>query len=175
MSDYVFDLGSLLRTIRKKNAMSLREVSRRSNYSHSYISSVENGVKIAPSDDFIISYLDSVCSSNSEVINKVIDLINDNTLMELKHVEELTTQDQSINLNESLFVHGGNTDNNNEKPSSIKTILFEENINDIYFHLHDSKNEKYYEGLILSELDKFNIECMVQNYFEMKKRILEDE
>ncbi|WP_079335492.1 helix-turn-helix domain-containing protein [Staphylococcus hominis] len=51
-----FALGGMLKTLRS-NKETTRSLAKKIGYSHSYISAVENGTKVSPSNEFIQKYL----------------------------------------------------------------------------------------------------------------------
>ncbi|PTI10719.1 hypothetical protein BU096_00685 [Staphylococcus xylosus] len=53
--------------------------------------------------------------------------------------------------------------------------LSTDDINKISVNFITDQNNEYYKQYVISETDAVNLEKLIDNYFEMKKRILEDE
>ncbi|MEB8088226.1 helix-turn-helix transcriptional regulator [Staphylococcus pseudoxylosus] len=53
--------------------------------------------------------------------------------------------------------------------------LSTDDINKISVNFITEQNNEYYKQYVISETDAVNLEKLIDNYFEMKKRILEDE
>lgn len=164
-----FGLGGILKALRNSANITTRALAKKTGYSHSYISSVENGVKLSPSDEFVQKYLLSVNDKNADMANYYINLINKtsnglytfNLLPSAKPVEfdEMTNESTKVSENFSnMHVFS------NYKNGKSKEIIFEEPINDIYFHLNEIDNMKYFRGIELSTDEMEDITEMINNY-----------
>lgn len=155
-------IGQYLKNIRKKSNLSASLVASRCGYTQGHVSGIENGTKTVPTDKFITRYLEAL---------QVSDIIYNQYVDELK---ELT--DGSINLakkninnryiNESL----PNTLVNNID-ENIEINEFKVPINDLYFHLNDKYNSKFFNGIKLDDNEKQYIFDFIKNYLKQKENI----
>lgn len=155
-------IGQYLKNIRKKSNLSASLVASRCGYTQGHVSGIENGTKTVPTDKFITRYLEAL---------QVSDIIYNQYVDELK---ELT--DGSINLakkninnryiNESL----PNTLVNNID-EKIEINEFKVPINDLYFHLNDKYNSKFFNGIKLDDNEKQYIFDFIKNYLTQKENI----
>lgn len=161
-----FELGSMLKKLRNDAGITTRRLAYDIGYSHGYISSVENGSKLSPSEDFIQKYLLRVCKKSVLLTNYYIDLINE--LSEGRYQFNLfPTSDLS---EEAIEIHKINENFSNVHIFSdyshgeTKTVLFEEPINDIHFHLNEMDNQKYFRGIQLGADEMEDIDKMINDY-----------
>lgn len=160
-----FNLGGILKTLRTGAKITTRELAKRTGYSHSYISSVENGSKLSPSEDFVQKYLLGVTDKSIFEANHYLDLINNlanglyyfNLLPTPKDygTDEISREAKKISsdfTNTHLFI--GNN----------KEVLFEEPINDLHFHLNEISNVKYFRGIQLGTDEMVEIDKLINNY-----------
>lgn len=164
-----FGLGGILKALRNSANITIRALAKKIGYSHSYISSVENGVKLSPSDEFVQKYLLGVNDKNADVANYYLNLINKtsnglynfNLLPSAKPVELEEMTNESIKVSEDFSnIHVFS----NYKNGKSREIIFEEPINDIYFHLNEMDNMKYFRGIELSTDETQDITEMINNY-----------
>ena len=168
MDKQSFGLGSILKTLRK-NKETTRSLAKKIDYSHSYISSVENGSKLSPSNDFIQKYLLEVNNKSVTEANYCIDLIN--RLSEGLYNFELipsALSEEVKEANEELRVANQKFENIHlflsKQNGKTKEVMFEEPINDLNFHLSEIDNLKYFKGIQLSHEEMEEIQNLINNY-----------
>lgn len=161
-----FELGTLLKTLRKEKETT-RSLSKKIGYSHSYISSVENGSKQSPSNEFIQKYLLAVNNKNIKEANYYIDLINKLSSGNYSF-ERIPFDDDMEEVNEKLRKINENFSNTHLFVSShsgkYKVNMFEEPINDLSFHLNELDNMKYFKGIRLDIVEREEISNMITKY-----------
>lgn len=157
-----FKLGSLLKTVRKQKGVTTRKLGELMGYSHSYISSVENGSKLSPSNDFIQKYFYHLLDRDLLKANYYINLINQ-LADGLYNFEELPVprdleiegfeKENKLYEDVNVYVSGDNS----------KT-MFSEPINDLHYHLSDLNNLKFFKGVSISHEEMLHIEKFITNY-----------
>lgn len=165
-----FKLGTLLKTLRKEKETT-RSLAKKIGYSHSYISSVENGSKLSPSNDFIQKYLLEVNNKSVTEANYFIDLIN--RLSEGLYNFELlpsALSDEVKEINKELRIANQKFENIHlfvsKQNGKTKEVMFEEPINDLNFHLSEIDNLKYFKGIQLSHEEMEEIQNLINNYLK---------
>ena len=157
-----FKLGTFLRIVRKQKGVTTRKLGELMGYSHSYISSVENGSKLSPSNDFIQKYFYHLMDRDLLKANDNIILINElsNGLYNFEELPvptnlEIEEYEKKNKLYEdaNLYVSKDNS----------KTVFFEP-INDLNYHLSDLNNLKYFKGVPISHEEMLYIEKFITDY-----------
>ena len=157
-----FKLGSLLKTVRKQKGVTTRKLGELMGYSHSYISSVENGSKLSPSNDFIQKYFYHVMDRDLLNANYYINLINQ-LADGLYNFEELPVP-KNLEI-EEFEKENRLYDDVNVYVSKDKTnTMFSEPINDLHYHLSDLNNLKYFKGVTISHEEMLYIENFITDY-----------
>lgn len=157
-----FKLGNVLKTVRKQKGVTTRKLGELMGYSHSYISSVENGSKLSPSDDFIQKYFYHVMDRDLLDANYYISLIN-KLADGLYYFEELPVpkdlEIEEFEKNNRLY------EDANLYVSEDKTkTMFSEPINDLHYHLSDLNNLKFFKGVSISHEEMLYIENFITEY-----------
>ncbi|MCH4420249.1 helix-turn-helix domain-containing protein [Staphylococcus haemolyticus] len=167
------ELGRFLKSIRKQKGKTASEISKSMQYSQGHISGIENGVKSFPSNKLIESYLMNIKDTNEEY-NFYVDEISKLTkgAVKLNKVSNVTDTMEIIDrmMDTPYSREFVSFDDNNEK----NFIIFDVKINDLYFHLQDINNFKFYKGIRLTDNDKSNINKILNNYFENKSTIIKE-
>ncbi|MBE7355673.1 helix-turn-helix domain-containing protein [Staphylococcus haemolyticus] len=167
------ELGRFLKSIRKQKGKTASEISKNMQYSQGHISGIENGVKSFPSNKLIESYLMNIKDTNEEY-NFYVDEISKLTkgVVKLNKVSNVTDTMEIIDrmMDTPYSREFVSFDDNNEK----NFIIFDVKINDLYFHLQDINNFKFYKGIRLTDNDKSNINKILNNYFENKSTIIKE-
>lgn len=167
------ELGRFLKSIRKQKGKTASEISKNMQYSQGHISGIENGVKSFPSNKLIESYLMNIKDTNEEY-NFYVDEISKLTkgVVKLNKVSNVTDTMEIIDrmMDAPYSREFVSFDDNNEK----NFIIFDVKINDLYFHLQDINNFKFYKGIRLTDNDKSNINKILNNYFENKSTIIKE-
>lgn len=164
-----FALGGMLKTLRS-NKETTRSLAKKIGYSHSYISAVENGTKVSPSNEFIQKYLLEINNKNIDEANHFIRLINrlseglydydqiPSTNFELPEASEQLRIDNEKFENIHLFV--------SNRYGKKREVLFQEPINDISFHLSEIDNVKYFRGVELGYDEMEEIQNLITSYLK---------
>ncbi|MEX3459611.1 helix-turn-helix domain-containing protein [Staphylococcus hominis] len=164
-----FALGGMLKTLRS-NKETTRSLAKKIGYSHSYISAVENGTKVSPSNEFIQKYLLEINNKNIDEANHFIRLINrlseglydydqiPSTNFELPEASEQLRIDNEKFENIHLFV--------SNRYGKKREVLFQEPINDISFHLSEIDNVKYFKGVELGYDEMEEIQNLITSYLK---------
>ncbi|MEJ7439485.1 helix-turn-helix transcriptional regulator [Staphylococcus hominis] len=164
-----FALGGMLKTLRS-NKETTRSLAKKIGYSHSYISAVENGTKVSPSNEFIQKYLLEINNKNIDEANHFIRLINrlseglydydqiPSTNFELPEASEQLRIDNEKFENIHLFV--------SNRYGKKREALFQEPINDISFHLSEIDNVKYFKGVELGYDEMEEIQNLITSYLK---------
>ncbi|MBO3062011.1 helix-turn-helix domain-containing protein [Mammaliicoccus fleurettii] len=160
-----FGLGGILKTLRTGAKLTTRDLAKRTGYSHSYISSVENGSKLSPSEDFVQKYLLGVSDRSIFETNHYLDLIN-KLADGLYYFNLLPTSGASRLdvINKEAKKISSDFTNIHLFSGKNKDVLFEEPINDIHFHLNEIGNVKYFRGIELGTDEMIEIDNMINNY-----------
>ena len=145
-------LGDYLRNLRNNKNVTTRELGDLIGYSYSYIASIETG-KRKPREAVVEKYIYQL-AYNSEELKKIkIDISN------------ITNGEYY----KSYLVNYDDSDSkNNTIKNDIDSMIIEENseltkkiynfpINDIFYHLNDKYNSKFFDGIKLSDSDRKHI------------------
>lgn len=161
-----FDLGNTLKLLRNRSNITTRKLAEIIEYSHGYISSVENGSKLSPSEDFIHKYLLGVNNNSVMLANYYIDLINE--LSEGRYNYSLLPTSEYTDEMKELHRSQENYSNvyifSDYKNGNTKNMIFDEPINDIHFHLNEIDNQKYFRGVEISEEEMEDIDKLINDY-----------
>lgn len=177
-------IGSYLRKIRLHKNIKLRRFANIIGYSHGHISSIENGKKGLPTYAFLDKYLEKISDNYEEYnfyVNKIAELSNGQIQLETIPIVDIEKVNKSLRENnltdsEKKFISNLNVISepfelsyfdNNEK----KTLYLSIPVNDLSFHLKDTNNNKFYKKTLLSEMDRKNIEIILDDYFRTKINI----
>ncbi|MCH1589990.1 helix-turn-helix domain-containing protein [Staphylococcus epidermidis] len=183
-NEIAIKIGDYLRKIRLHKNIKLRKFADMIGYSHGHISSIENGKKGLPTHEFLDKYLEKLSDSYEEYnfhINKIAKLSNNQIKLEPIQIIDVERDSKSLRKgyltdSEKKFINNLNLIaepfelsylENNEK----KTLYLSIPANDLSFHLKDTNNNKFYKRILLSEMDRKNIENILDNYFENKINI----
>ena len=157
-----FRLGNLLKTVRKQKGVTTRKLGELMGYSHSYISSVENGSKLSPSDDFIQKYFYHVMDRDLLDANYYITLIN-KLADGLYNFEELPVP-KNLEIEKFEKENRLYEDVNLYVSEDKSKTMFSEPINDLHYHLSDLNNLKYFKGVTISHEEMLYIENFITDY-----------
>lgn len=145
-------LGNYLRNLRNKKNVTTRELGDLIGYSYSYIASIETG-KRKPREAVVEKYIYQL-AYNSEELKKIkIDICN------------ITNGEYYKNY---LVNYDDSDSKNNTIKNDIDSMIIKENselskkfynfpINDIFYHLNDKYNSKFFDGMKLSDSDRRHI------------------
>ncbi|MEB7435242.1 helix-turn-helix domain-containing protein [Staphylococcus pasteuri] len=179
-----YNIGEFLKRIRLDKNKKLREFASDIKYSHGHVSSIENGKKGVPKQDFIEKYLNKI-SDSSEEYNGYVDSINAISDGQINIKKKEITDESQLNKNilnnqkatlSKDFLNSLNRmaipfEFNYEINDKIKMQPFNVQINDLIFHLNDTLNRKFYKNIEITEVDRKNIEILIDSYFENKLNI----
>ncbi|UFA56954.1 helix-turn-helix domain-containing protein [Staphylococcus aureus] len=180
--------GETLKKYRNSLELSVNKLSKLSNVSVGYISKIENGQRKFPSDRIIFlllvgfknSKLNDQSKSTEEVNNEIKEILYELLSAEDSEVykEDFETiYDNFIAFYEDMHNKVGNKDERNKKKTIFvyeddekekHSVNLEKPINDIAFHLKDSENQKFYNGVILNDYDKNMINEIINSFLVTK-------
>ncbi|MGW9860571.1 transcriptional regulator with XRE-family HTH domain [Staphylococcus epidermidis] len=180
--------GETLKKYRNSLELSVNKLSKLSNVSVGYISKIENGQRKFPSDRIIFlllvgfknSKLNDQSKSTEEVNNEIKEILYELLSAEDSEVykEDFETiYDNFITFYEDMHNKVGNKDERNKKKTIFvyeddekekHSVNLEKPINDIAFHLKDSENQKFYNGVILNDYDKNMINEIINSFLVAK-------
>lgn len=180
--------GETLKKYRNSLELSVNKLSKLSNVSVGYISKIENGQRKFPSDRIIFlllvgfknSKLNDQSQSTEEVNNEIKEILYELLSAEDSEVykEDFETiYDNFITFYEDMHNKVGNKDERNKKKTIFvyeddekekHSVNLEKPINDIAFHLKDSENQKFYNGVILNDYDKNMINEIINSFLVAK-------
>lgn len=180
--------GETLKKYRNSLELSVNKLSKLSNVSVGYISKIENGQRKFPSDRIIFlllvgfknSKLNDQSVSTEEVNNEIKEILYELLSAEDSEVynEDFETiYDNFITFYEDMHNKVGNKDERNKKKTIFvyeddekekHSVNLEKPINDIAFHLKDSENQKFYNGVILNDYDKNMINEIINSFLVTK-------
>lgn len=186
-NEIAIKIGDYLRKIRLNKNIKLRQFAEMIEYSHGHISSIENGKKGLPTNDFLDKYLEKLSDSYEEYnfyVNKIAELSNNQIHLETIPIIDVEKANKSLRKgyltdSEKKFIDSLNLIaepfelsyfDNNEK----KTLYLSIPANDLSFHLKDTNNNKFYKRNLLSEVDRKNIEIILDDYFKTKINVLKE-
>lgn len=180
--------GETLKKYRNSLGLSVNKLSKLSNVSVGYISKIENGQRKFPSDRIIFlllvgfknSKLNDQSKSTEEVNNEIKKILYELLSAEDSEVykEDFETiYDNFITFYEDMHNKVENKDERNKNKNifayeddkkTLQLINLEKPINDIAFHLKDSENQKFYNGVILNDYDKNMINEIINSFLVTK-------
>ncbi|KAB2279893.1 helix-turn-helix domain-containing protein [Staphylococcus epidermidis] len=180
--------GETLKKYRNSLELSVNKLSKLSNVSVGYISKIENGQRKFPSDRIIFlllvgfknSKLNDQSKSTEEVNNEIKEILYELLSAEDSEVykEDFETiYDNFITFYEDMHNKVENKDERNKNKNifayeddkkTLQLINLEKPINDIAFHLKDSENQKFYNGVILNDYDKNMINEIINSFLVTK-------
>ncbi|WP_438873467.1 helix-turn-helix domain-containing protein [Staphylococcus cohnii] len=178
------NIGQYLKRLREHKKIKLRAFAEKMNYSHGHVSSIENGKKGIPKKEFLTKYLDKISDSYEEY-NKYVQKINEISegsldLNKIQYIDESKVKDSLkkgylTNAEEKFFKNldlmAIPYEFNYEVNNQIKMTPYNVPINDFQFHLLDVNNRKFYKKIEITEVDRKNIEMLMDNYFKSKLNI----
>ena len=172
--------GEILKKYRNSLELSVNKLSKLSNVSVGYISKIENGQRKFPSDRILFLLL--VGFKNSKLKDQSISIKEvDNEIKEILY-EYLSADDSEIikenfetiynnfiTFYEDMHEKVGNTEEKNRKKNIFvyeeekkkNSLKMKKPINDIGFHLNDSLNQKFFNGVLLNDNDKYMIKQII--------------
>lgn len=165
-------IGNYLKQLRISKKISAKKISEKTSYSPGHISGVETGKKGIPSVKFIEKYVKELSSNEDEYNNYLLEIesLSDNEL-DFNLNSHLTSENNSLI---STFIPGDNPYRMVVKSPNSSLLAVENSdapINDLYFHLNDFHNPKYFRRIKLNEDDKDYINDLIQNYIIRKLQI----
>src|SRR5699024_4082695 len=134
--------------------------------------------------EFLTKYLDKISDSYEEY-NKYVQKINKISegsldLNKIQYIDESKVKDSLkkgylTNAEEKFFKNldlmAIPYEFNYEVNNQIKMTPYNVPINDFQFHLLDVNNRKFYKKIEITEVDRKNIEMLMDNYFKSKLNI----
>ncbi|MCJ0956419.1 helix-turn-helix domain-containing protein [Mammaliicoccus sciuri] len=168
------ELGNCLKDIRKDKKISAKSLGDSIGYSQSHISGIENGIKTMPTESFIRNYLLGITKNTEELkdyYRRIADITNNKINLDgvtyLKNGE--ASPDEILNLTDDLMSGIKNPFSiveNNKTGRELKSFNFP--INDIFHHLSDIENPKYFRKIVIDDDDRIYINDLINNYFIQK-------
>ncbi|MCG2023305.1 helix-turn-helix domain-containing protein [Staphylococcus epidermidis] len=180
--------SKLLKDIRLQENISVNNLSKLSGVSNAYISKLENNKRKFPTTrtlflllvGFKNSKINDQSKSKQDVDSEIKDILNNFITAEDSDIdnEELENLYNDFNtFYEDLHNKVGNKDERNKNKNifayeddkkTLQLINLEKPINDIAFHLKDSENQKFYNGVILNDYDKNMINEIINSFLVTK-------
>ncbi|MGZ9534847.1 helix-turn-helix domain-containing protein [Staphylococcus epidermidis] len=180
--------SKLLKDIRLQENISVNNLSKLSGVSNAYISKLENNKRKFPTTrtlflllvGFKNSKINDQSKSKQDVDSEIKDILNNFITAEDSDIdnEELENLYNDFNtFYEDLHNKVGNKDERNKNKNifayeddkkTFQLINLEKPINDIAFHLKDSENQKFYNGVILNDYDKNMINEIINSFLVTK-------
>ena len=180
--------SKLLKDIRLQENISVNNLSKLSGVSNAYISKNENNKKKFPTTrtlflllvGFKNSKINDQSKSKQDIDSEIKDILNNFITAEDSDIdnEELENLYNDFNtFYEDLHNKIGNKDERNKNKNifayeddkkTLQLINLEKPINDIAFHLKDSENQKFYNGVILNDYDKNMINEIINSFLVTK-------
>ncbi|MCJ0951528.1 helix-turn-helix domain-containing protein [Mammaliicoccus sciuri] len=168
------ELGNCLKDIRKDKKISAKSLGDSIGYSQSHISGIENGIKTMPTESFIRNYLLGITKNTEELkdyYRRIADITNNKINLDgvtyLKNGE--ASPDEILNITDDLMSGIKNPFSiveNNKNGRELKSFNFP--INDIFHHLSDIENPKYFRKIVIDDDDRIYINDLINNYFIQK-------
>lgn len=169
-TDEIKKIGEVLKNLRKAKNKTTRETAEQLLFSQGHISGIENGKRGMPSVEFLTKYIHSLTFGIEEFnyyAQKIEKASKGKYKLTLDKKDTHTLFDNNkISLNESVNVFF-----QRNKSNELETHFFEVPINDLNYQLHDIDNTKAYKGLGLTDLDRKNIDILINNYLIQKLEI----
>ncbi|MCG1813710.1 helix-turn-helix domain-containing protein [Staphylococcus epidermidis] len=180
--------SKLLKDIRLQENISVNNLSKLSGVSNAYISKLENNKRKFPTTrtlflllvGFKNSKINDQSKSKQDIDSEIKDILNNFITAEDSDIdnEELENLYNDFNtFYEDLHNKVGNKDERNKNKNifayeddkkTLQLINLEKPINDIAFHLKDSENQKFYNGVILNDYDKNMINEIINSFLVTK-------
>ncbi|MCH4327304.1 helix-turn-helix domain-containing protein [Staphylococcus haemolyticus] len=180
--------SKLLKDIRLQENISVNNLSKLSGVSNAYISKLENNKRKFPTTrtlflllvGFKNSKINDQSKSKQDIDSEIKDILNNFITAEDSDIdnEELENLYNDFNtFYEDLHNKIGNKDERNKNKNifayeddkkTLQLINLEKPINDIAFHLKDSENRKFYNGVILNDYDKNLINEIINSFLVTK-------
>ncbi|MCE0454064.1 MULTISPECIES: helix-turn-helix domain-containing protein [Staphylococcus] len=180
--------SKLLKDIRLQENISVNNLSKLSGVSNAYISKLENNKRKFPTTrtlflllvGFKNSKINDQSKSKQDIDSEIKDILNNFITAEDSDIdnEELENLYNDFNtFYEDLHNKIGNKDERNKNKNifayeddkkTLQLINLEKPINDIAFHLKDSENQKFYNGVILNDYDKNMINEIINSFLVTK-------
>ncbi|WP_447550313.1 helix-turn-helix domain-containing protein [Staphylococcus epidermidis] len=176
--------SKLLKDIRLQENISVNNLSKLSGVSNAYISKLENNKRKFPTTrtlflllvGFKNSKINDQSKSKQDIDSEIKDILNNFITAEDSDIdnEELENLYNDFNtFYEDLHNKVGNKDERNKNKNIFAYeddekekhfVNLEKPINDIAFHLKDSENQKFYNGVILNDYDKNMINEIINSF-----------
>ncbi|MCG2299609.1 helix-turn-helix domain-containing protein [Staphylococcus epidermidis] len=180
--------SKLLKDIRLQENISVNNLSKLSGVSNAYISKLENNKRKFPTTrtlflllvGFKNSKINDQSKSKQDIDSEIKDILNNFITAEDSDIdnEELENLYNDFNtFYEDLHNKVGNKDERNKNKNIFAYeddekekhfVNLEKPINDIAFHLKDSENQKFYNGVILNDYDKNMINEIINSFLVTK-------
>lgn len=145
------NFGEHIKKIRTEKGLSMRELERRSGLSQSYISQLEKGIQQNPKNETIQKLALGLNTDYQELLRKAGHV---DSLIAAFGLREQRSPYENLTTKEGLTASGSD---------------HEEPINDLFFHLNDKTNQKYYKYFFqLTEQDREEIKKMIEDYLLKK-------
>lgn len=180
--------SKLLKDIRLQENISVNNLSKLSGVSNAYISKLENNKRKFPTTrtlflllvGFKNSKINDQSKSKQDIDSEIKDILNNFITAEDSDIdnEELENLYNDFNtFYEDLHNKVGNKDEKNKNKNIFAyeddekgkhSVNLEKPINDIAFHLKDSENQKFYNGVILDDYDKNMINEIINSFLFTK-------
>ncbi|MDG4943850.1 helix-turn-helix transcriptional regulator [Staphylococcus agnetis] len=174
-------VGSYLRKVREGKNTKLRKFASDIGYSHGHVSSIENGKKGIPNNQFLEKYLDELSDSYKEYnfyVNKISELSEDKIKLPFIEYVDIDKARKSLSKgylteSEKKFINNLDTISAPYEYKYIEgdeheMIVFSQPVNDLHYHLNDKNNRKFYKKVELDEIDRKNVEILMDSYFKSK-------
>lgn len=163
-------IGEVLKSLRKSKNKTTREMAEKLLFSQGHISGIENGKRGTPSIEFLTKYINSLTFGLEEFnyyAQKIEKATNGKYKLTLDKKNAHTLFDNNkASLNEAVNIFF-----QRNKLNELESRFFEVPINDLNYQLHDIDNTKAYKGLGLTDLDRKNIDILINNYLIQKLEI----
>ncbi len=180
--------SKLLKDIRLQENISVNNLSKLSGVSNAYISKLENNKRKFPTTrtlflllvGFKNSKINDQSKTKQDIDSEIKDILNNFITADDSDIdnEELENLYNDFNtFYEDLHNKVGNKDERNKNKNifayeddkkTLQLINLEKPINDIAFHLKDSENQKFYNGVILNDYDKNMINEIINSFLVTK-------
>ncbi|MGC7819748.1 helix-turn-helix domain-containing protein [Staphylococcus epidermidis] len=180
--------SKLLKDIRLQENISVNNLSKLSGVSNAYISKLENNKRKFPTTrtlflllvGFKNSKINDQSKSKQDIDSEIKDILNNFITAEDSDIDNKELEILYNDFNtfyEDLHNKVGNKDERNKNKNifayeddkkTLQLINLEKPINDIAFHLKDSENQKFYNGVILNDYDKNMINEIINSFLVTK-------
>lgn len=180
--------SKLLKDIRLQENISVNNLSKLSGVSNAYISKLENNKRKFPTTrtlflllvGFKNSKINDQSKSKQDIDSEIKDILNNFITAEDSDIDNKELENLYNDFNtfyEDLHNKVENKDERNKNKNifayeddkkTLQLINLEKPINDIAFHLKDSENQKFYNGVILNDYDKNMINEIINSFLVTK-------